>query len=298
MEKFSIVLPIRDEVDLFRRTFPYMLNLRADEILICLDDPPSSKLDDCIKNVQRNLENGGVIGGPGTTDVKVLYVEKDPEWGFHQAHVRRVGYEKAKHDFIFTLDVDVVVRTNVLKGLEYIAKNNVALVSFNKLLNVHGPLRLLRSVDHQARSRILGTKGFTGLYWLYRPWYFELMPESTVKAIGNGEDTLLLYQIAKQKKYGRVHFPEIGAYCVSENTEDLPWRQFERGVWQAMWGTKGRFLTNFQRLFLRSILSGYPHLMRGYFWAKENQIKVPQDYYEYQMNEGVKWREKVVSKRR
>ncbi len=290
LEKFSIVLPIKDEVELFRRTFPYMLNLGADEILICLDDPPDRELDDCIRNTQRKLETHSSGGGRATTDVKVLCVERDPAWGFHQAHVRRAGYEEAKHDTLFTLDVDVVVRPSVLKGLEYIGKNNIALVSFNKLLNLKGPIRFFRSVEHQVRSRILGSKGFTGLYWLYRPWYYELMPEKIVRAIGNGEDTLLLYQLSRQQKYDRVHFPEIGAYCLTANNEDLVWRQFERGVWLAIWGRKGRLLTNTQHIALRAFMSGHPHLLRGYLWAKRNNIKVPRDYYEYQMYQGPKWK--------
>ncbi len=293
MERFSIVLPIRDEVDLFIRTFPYMLKLGADEIVICLDDPPNKKVEDCIRNTQHNLETHGFPKGRGRTDVKVLYVGKNPEWGFHQAHVRRVGYQEAQHDLIFTLDVDVVVRPGVLKGLAHIGKNNIALASFNKLLNLKGPIDFFRSIEHQVRSRILGRRGFTGLYWLYRPWYLELMPESLVKAIGNGEDTLLLYQLSKQTKYHRIHFPEIGAYCLTPNQEDLPWRQFETGVWLAIWDRKGRLLNNTQRMFLRSIMSGHPHLLRGYFWAKRNNVKVPEDYHEYQVLYGARWKERL-----
>lgn len=248
--EFSVVLPIKDELEYFKQVFPSYLALRPKDLVLCLDDPPPTDVERVAKD----------LASTTPVDLNIVKVGRDKSWNFHQGHVRREGYLQARHDKIFTSDVDVrIVPQNVLEGFDLVGKNGIAAVTFAKFPPMNSPVTILRALSYHAR-RLLRRKPFTGIYWLYRPYYLDLVPDALIRSIYNGEDTLLKGLILTNEQYGYHYLNKVGCFALSEQNEDLPWRQYVHGLWFA----KNRHRLKSLRVMRTSILQLYPHMFHGY----------------------------------
>jgi len=273
--KFSIVVPIKNEVDHLMRTLQSYYSVGPSEVLICTDKPAPEILKKAINKVATLAHAEDIT--------KIIEVEKDPEWRFHQAHVRREGFHKSKYDRILTGDIDLVINKNVHQALKLVGKNKVGLVSLNKLQyprNLHNFLSLivitfLRNIFHGILDPIIETTTFTGLYALWKPYWQESEPEEEIKRLVNpkqlyrgerpdlnkasaitGEDTFL--RDCMLKKYRCLYLKDIGAIDLGVATESLPFLQFMRGQYFAR---RGRSLIV---SLGRAILRAQPHYLMGH----------------------------------
>lgn len=283
---YSIVIPVKDEIDLIPRTLPSYLMANPKELLICTDKPCPSEVR---KTVNTVAENFNVV-----EKIRIIEVERNPEWGYHQAHVRRTGFHEARYSRILTGDIDLVVNRNVLKAVEMIGKDDVGLVSLNKFRYPTSLIRLLRLVGTEIlnkyvhflaeayRGREIATTNFTGLYAIWKDYWLDSEPEEKLKKLkssktplrrgepvewnsdlvrGTGEDTFLRDHMIEKHK--AVYLPNIGGYVLTDPMEDLPVIQFKKGVYFYL---RGR---NLLGALVRTFLRLQPHYLLGHLYGEK-----------------------------
>jgi len=277
--KFSVVVPVKDEVDLIRQTLWSYYAVEPSEVLICTDKP-------CPKNVRKVINKIAELSH--CKDItRIVEVERSSEWRFHQAHVRRTGFKKAKYDRILNVDIDLVINRNVLKAVKLVGKNNVGLVSCSKfyypksLVDLWriGAITFLRKFVHTMLDPFMETTMFTGLYALWRPYWLDSEPEEKIEKLVNpkqfyrgeyagdvpadvnptGEDTHL--KDCMLEKHRCIYLRDVGAIMLRDVYEDVPYVQF----------MKGQYFRRRDRSLLvaigRAFLRGQPHYLRGFLRA-------------------------------
>ncbi len=277
---FSIVVPIKDEVNLIPRTLPSYYAVNPSEVVICTDKPTP-------RNVRQIIQKVAVAcGAPDVT--RIVEVERDPDWNFHQAHVRRTGFKKAKQDRILTVDIDLVINRNVLKALQLLGKNNIGLVSCSKfyypksLLDLWriGTLTFLRKIVHRILDPFMEITLFTGLYAVWKPYWLDSESEEKIKKHMNpkqfyrgeyvrevpadvnptGEDTFLKDCILE--KHRCIYLRDVGAIMLRDVYENVPYVQYMKGQYSRRRGRS--LLVAIGRAFLRA----EPHYLRGFLHAR------------------------------
>ena len=278
--KFSVVVPVKDEVGLIQQTLWSYYAVEPSEVLICTDKP-------CSKNVRKVVNRIAELSC--MKDItRIIEVERSPEWRFHQAHVRRTGFHEAKFDRILTGDIDLVINKNVHKALERVGKNDVGLASLTKFRYPHcltdywrlGIVMFLRKIVHGMLDSVMATTTFSGLYALWRPYWLDSEPEGEAKLLVNpkqfyrgekpnlehvsiitGEDTFL--RDCMLKRHTVLYLRDIGAIDLGVATESLPYIQFMKGQYFAR---QGRSLpVSFGRAFLRA----QPYYLVGYLHGRK-----------------------------
>ena len=277
--KFSVVIPVKEEVGLIRQTLWSYYAVEPSEVLICTDKP-------CPKSVRKVVNK--IAERSHMKDItRIVEVERSPEWRFHQAHVRRTGFKKAKYHRILNVDIDLVINRNVLKAVKLVGKNNVGLVSCSKFyypkslvdLWQIGAITFLRKFVHTMLDPFIETTMFTGLYALWRPYWLDSEPEEKIKKLVNpkqlycgeyagevpadvnptGEDTHL--KDCMLEKHRCIYLHDVGAIILRDVYEDVPYVQFMKGQYFRRRGCS--LLVVIGRAFLR----GQPHYLRGFLRA-------------------------------
>jgi len=281
---FSIVVPVKDETELVLQTLPSYCALKPSELLICTDKPCERSVVNLIRRIAAFVKMEDVT--------RIIEVKRNPEWGFHQAHVRRSGFLEAKYDRVLTGDIDLLVNGNVYKALSLVGKNDIGLASLGKF---HYPSSLLdywqlgvgtflRKVVHGMLGFSMDTTVFSGLYALWRPYWLDSEPEEEVKKLVNpkqvlrgevsdfelasgyaGEDTFLRDWMSKKHKC--VYLKDIGAIDLGKSLERHYFTQYCAG---AYFGVKGRSLPI---SIGRAVLRGQPHYFRGYLAGRSRRAR-------------------------
>lgn len=280
---FSIVVPVKDEVDLIPRTLQSYYDVNPREVIVCTDKPTPRKVRQVIQKVAVDCDAMGIT--------RIVEVKRDPEWNFHQARVRRVGFKKAKYDRILTVDIDLAINKNVLKALKLVGKNNVGLVSCvilrypKSLVGLWrvGTITFLRKIVHGMLAPFIGITMFTGLYALWRPYWLDSEPEEKIKKHLNpkqfhrgeytggvpadvnptGEDTHL--KDCMLEKHRCIYLRDFGAIGLRGLYEDDPCVQYMTGQYFARRGRS--LLVSIGRAFLR----GQPDYLRGFLHQRNKQ---------------------------
>lgn len=283
--KFSIVCPIKDEADLIPKTLPSFYAVKPSEVILCLDKPAPKHIVEVIKRVAKacNAEN----------ITRIIEVERNPEYEFHQAWVRRKGFLEAQHDRILTTDIDLVINRNVLKAVRLVREDDIGLVSLSKFECPRDLLSFLRLIGkgflqkfvHKLVKAYTGkeiaTTAFTGLYALWRPYWLDSEDEGIKKLVnpkqklrqgitkawtledfyGTGEDTYL--RDCMERKHKLIYLPDIGCIMLTNPLEVHPDVQYSKGVYHAL---RGRNLIG---ALTRTIFRFEPHYIRGHFYGKQ-----------------------------
>jgi glycosyltransferase involved in cell wall biosynthesis len=280
---FSIVVPVKDEVDFIPRTLPSYYNVNPREVIVCTDKPLPRKLHQVIQKV--------AVACDALDITRIVEVERDPEWNFHQAHVRRTGFKKAKYDRILTVDIDLAINRNVLKALKLIGTNNVGLASCiilrypKSLVDLWriGTITFLRKIVHGMLAPFMGITMFTGLYALWKPYWLDSEPEEKIKKHVNpkqflrgeyargvptdvnptGEDTHL--RDCMLEKHRCIYLHDFGAIGLRGLYEDDPCVQYMTGQYFARRGRS--LLVSLGRAFFR-VQSDY---LRGFLHQRNKQ---------------------------
>lgn len=280
MVEFSLVLPVSEkDIPLIPKTMPSWFSLDADDFVMCVDKPISNRLSNVITKASRVCNS--------ESQTRIVEVERSSEWRFHQAHVRREGFHKARQDRILTGDIDLVVNKNVYKALNLVGKNNVGLVSLTKFHYPNsvtdywreGVLFFLRNVVHGSLDAVMATSTFTGLYALFKPYWLDSESEEEIKRLVNpkqfyrgekpsaksasaitGEDTFL--RDSMLRKHRCIYLKDIGAIDLRISLENLPSIQYAIGQYFAR---QGRPLAlSLGRAWVRA----QPHYLKGYLREK------------------------------
>jgi hypothetical protein len=276
---FSIVVPVKDEVDLIPRTLPSYYAVNSSEVIVCTNKPTPRKVRQVIQKV--------AVACDALDITRIVEVERDPEWIFHQAHVRRAGFHKAKYDRILTGDIDLVVNKNILKAVELVGENNVGLVSLNKFWYPRtlvdywgiGIVTFLRKILHGLLDPVMTTSSFSGLYAIWRSYWLDSEPQEEVKRLVNpkqiyrgerpnlklasviaGEDAFLHNCIIKKHKV--IYLRAVGAVDLGIPTHKRPHVQY---IYGQHFARQGR---SFIVSLARAILRAEPYYLHGYLNEK------------------------------
>lgn len=280
---FSIVVPVKDEIDLIPWTLPSYYAVNPSEVIICTDKPTTRKVRQVIQKV---------AGACDALDItRTVEVERDPEWNFHQAHVRRTGFKKAKYDRILTVDIDLVINKNVLKAVKLVGKKNIGLVSCSKFYYPKsladlwriGSTTSLHKIAHRVLDSFVNITMFTGLYAFWKPYWLDSEPEEKIKKHINpkqfyrgsyieeippdvnptGEDTHL--KDCMLEKHRCIYLRDIGAIVLRDVYENVPYVQY----------MKGQYFDRHGRSLLvsigRALLRAEPYYLLGYLHSRINR---------------------------
>jgi glycosyltransferase involved in cell wall biosynthesis len=246
--KVSIVCPIKDEVNLITRTLPSFYSVDPDEVIICLDRPAPSNVVVVIERVVEKL---------GKTKItRILEVERNPRYHFHQAWVRRSGFRAARNDAILTSDIDIVLDPRMKKYFQLL-RGDVKLVSFAKFSTTwHGAVAYLI-------QRIYTQKSFTGLYLFSKAAWLHTEDETSVSMIPRSEDTHLHNSLVK--KYSAIFIANV------KNVVIRP-KESKRYKFLMGWN-RWRSRSPIWRTAISSILYFRPDMLVGYLDARLRHVK-------------------------
>lgn len=248
MKKFSCVIPVKGE-EYLEENLPSWCQLNPDEIILCFDKPAP---EHCVELI-------GTLAEKHETNLRILVVEKNREYKFHQAWVRRQGFLSAKHDKILTGDIDLQVFLPCLKAVEMVGKDDVGLVSLMKVRQPSGFQGKVRAFMDKHMKRVLykfdeivtlyyhkepyerETSHFTGLYAMWRPYWLDSEDEG-IKSLENpknapfifgqwggycGEDTYLKNRM--ETKHKCVFLSDVGAKDFGVGLEETEHIQLKIG---------------------------------------------------------------------
>jgi len=277
---FSIVVPVKDEVDLIPTTLPSYYAVNPSEVIICTDKPTPGKVCQVVQKVAEACD--------ALDTTRIVEVGKNPEWNFHQAHVRRAGFKEAKYDRLLNVDIDLVINENVLKAVNLVGKDNIGLVSCEQF---HYPRSLShlwrigaktfsRKIVHRALESFMEISMFSGLYALWKPYWLDSEPEEKIKKLINpkqfyrgehieevpagvnptGEDNHL--RDCMLEKHRCIYLSDIGAITLRDVYEDAPYVEYMKGQY---FGRRGRsFFVSVGRALLRA----QPYYFVGYLHSR------------------------------
>jgi len=287
---WSLVIPIKDEAEIVARTLPNYLALCPLELVVCMDDPPDDVTYHTIYRVLCEFPE---------LDFKFVFVKRDTSWGYHQAYVRRAGFDAASHDLILTGDIDLVVNQNcheALQTLLYKQENGVGLVSCAKFYWPAGLVGLYRTFSTEIATlfgslmhRLKGEKSqvgnFTGLYAFSKSRWQDTEPREKVMQMVSpkallqpkealspkasdyrqyycGEDTFLRdYMLTK---YQCVYLGSVGGVSLRPAISNDPVVQFFVGMYER---SRGR---NLLKALLTTFMYFRPYYFMGYRWKRRH----------------------------
>jgi hypothetical protein len=261
---FSIVVPVKDEVDLIPTTLPSYYAVNPSEVIICTDKPTPRKVRRVVQKV--------AVACDALDITRIVEVERDPEYKYHQAWVRRTGFRKAKYDRILTVDADLVINKKVLKAVELVGKDNIGLVSCSKKYPYKGIQKIWRMITQKIVNLVYPIR-FTGLYAIWRPYWLDSEDEGikrlrspkkimdgSFEEVVFGEDVYLHNCLIKKHK--GVYLRDVGAVCLTADAQDKPYVQFQSGRYFA---SKNY---NIFQILAKSILYLRFHVMLGWLYEK------------------------------
>lgn len=294
MPSWTLVIPVKDEADIIPQTLPNYLELAPSEVIICLD----RTVDQATKEALINT-----CSGYPTIKYKFIGVKRDPEWGYHQANVRRSGFDVAIHDIILTGDIDLIVNPNCLLAIQKLAEekdNGVGLVSCSKFYWPSGLLGLYRTFSSRiatlfgaTMSNLKGKKSqvgnFTGLYAFSKSRWLETEPREKIMRMVSpkslrqpkeilsdkasdyrqyycGEDTFLRDYMLN--KYRCVYLGVVGGVSVRPSIQNDQVVQFFVGMYDH---TRGR---NLLKAIMTTLMYVRPFYFMGYLWNRKRSHKI------------------------
>ena len=295
MKQFSIVMPFRDtprERKFAEKSIPAAIKLNPSEIVIGVDAPTVKSFLD---NIHNKCKQESFVR------IKIMEVRRSNKWNFQLANVIWNCYKACSYDIILASDVDTTLLPTILRGYNMISGHSEnAVVSFTKRLLIKTPSDLIRHISYRLRIRV-STWTFSGVYWLYRPSYFEDVDLKGMQSITNGIDTYMVGRIMSVGRHKIVTLKDIGSISMDYQNEDYPWRQFQDGIWyganrktfrrsrtsstgsSAIRRTISRVLDLNPSLAILIKVMAYQHpwLLRGYLWAimhpKHTAVSVARD---------------------
>ncbi len=253
---FSVVIPVKDEVDFLSTCLSSCRKLAPGEIVVATDKPADPRVRLVVK---------------GATNTRILEVEENRRYLFHQAWVKRKAFREAKYDKILVVDVDQSLTKKCLKAIEIVGKNDIAICSLSKMFYARGFVRLIRSVLVFLWVKSYPRPSTTGLYALYRPYWLGAESEDSLQRVKNpkfvsgrevsyGEDTHM-FDLVK-RRYRIIALKGIGCFCLSDQIEDIPYIQFETGRHYSDSGW------NFITTLRWSLTHMRPFLLKGYVYQQ------------------------------
>lgn len=243
--RFSVVIPVRNELDLLKRTLPSWCQIRPTELILCFDKPAPQ---DCVAEAER-------IAGETRTPLRIIEVERDTSYRFQQAHARRTGFNEAKNEIILTGDIDTVPQPQITTHIRKLSNDRIGLISFSKFSY---PISFRYCVAWLIQ-KLYRHHSFTGLYAFRKAAWLETEDPESLKKIERGEDTHL--HEAVKRKYRTLFVRGI---------KNLTLRPKESARYQFMLGWNRWAIRHVPlvRVLISSMIYFRPRMLVGYLKAR------------------------------
>jgi hypothetical protein len=245
--KFSLVVPIKDEIDLLPLTLPSYYALNPDEVIFCLDHPKSPEIVKKINFLARKYN--------ALNKTRIIGIKKNLNYRFHQALVRRTGFKEAKNDIILTGDIDTIFHLSIRDYINLVGQGNIKLVSFSKFSY---PISFRKSLIWLIH-RIYPHESFTGLYAFSKSAWLETEDVKSLKKIPRGEDTHL--HVYLTKRYNSKFISGV------KNIVLRP-QESRKYLFLCGWTQWTQRKTSLWRILISTVLYFRPYWLFGYLKAR------------------------------
>ena len=252
MVKFSVVMPIKDEIDILKLSLQSIYTLQPDEVIIPIE--PSAESIEMVKRIAKKYNY------QKKTKIIVLR-EKTHDWRFRQAYARRKGFHEARNDLIVTVDADIIVDPRIKQYFSLVGKKGIRLISFAK---VSYPITFTRMMARFIQM-VYQHPSFSGLYVFSKKAWEETEDIESLKKISRGEDTHLHKDLTK--KYKDLFVPG-GKNIVLRPKES---RQYQYLMGWNRWKMRKIALW---RILMSAFLYFRPFMLVGYLkarWGKNSE---------------------------
>lgn len=209
-----------------------------------------------------------MVRGNVACRLDIIRVPRDPAWTAHFPHVTWDLITGAANDLILCTDADLILSKDILKDTGRPGTSNIAATTFS--VRPAGPglsnawRRMVFPARWRLRRRLRGRKAFTGLYFIWRPFYMDLVQKDAMMSLRNGVDSLLWRAITRSKKYAHHFSGMVGASGLDDTTVNYPFYQFANGIKLA--ATKSP-LCAAPYCAYHAAMYAHPWYAYGYLWA-------------------------------
>ena len=251
-KEFSIIMPIRDtpqERQYAIMSLPAAVALGPAELILGLDHPVSDDFNQYLKHILLPY------------CAQFVSVTKTSDWNMPLAHVLDSCINAARYDKILITNVDVLLQPAILGGYDLLSEQTPCITYVNRML-IKTPRQALKWVWCRLSHYRVGPS-WSGDFWLHRDAYRHISI-TQLQAIHNVIDTFIQDKIERNDKMLLAQ-NKIGSHSMDIGNPDLPWRQFQAGIWEAMHTNRTDM-----RIRARSFILNRPYLHKGWIWAKNN----------------------------
>lgn len=250
----TVTMPMRGtprEMQTAPRALASVSALRPAQLVVGLDADAPPSLDVFIReNVSCKCD--------------IVRVARDPAWNAHLPHVVWEMIAAADNDLIICTDADLILSGVLLERAGLAGTGNMAAVTFSVAPGTPGPVGAYRRLMFRLRRRFGRRKAVTGLYAIWRPFYYSLVTRDAMMSIRNGVDSIIWIALEGSAAYDYLFTRQVGAVSLDDQTGDYPYSQFSAGLRMAAQRAPHRALA---RCAYTAALHAWPWYVYGCLWA-------------------------------
>jgi len=180
MIDFSVVIPVHNEAEFLPYSLPSVYQLNPSEVVLLFD-----RCTDNSEAVARKIaERWGYSG-------RTRFVPINDEagwWTFRIAYLRRLGFSVARHNFILSVDADMILDPEIKQHFPLITQEDVGLLCFEYL---EYPISFRNLLKRFYESLKLPFPWLSGVILFSRQAMIRTEPLLEVMKIPYSEDTFL-----------------------------------------------------------------------------------------------------------
>ena len=136
----------------------------------------------------------------------------------------------SENDKTLIVNIDSLVFPSMMTGFGIVGSLNIAAHTSPAIHYV----KTIRDRFKVYCYKLLMNKmsdAWSGVIWIYKPYFFKCVDPENYCKIHNGSDTFIIESIKKNKKYRYVHSREFSNQSLDYENNDLYWRQFSKGIY-------------------------------------------------------------------
>ncbi len=274
---FSVIMPIlgtEKELKFAEKTIPAIINLHPQEIIFGIDAPENQTLISVINQI---------CNKHGFNGQRYVSTKHDKTWNMPLSHIIWDCINASKNDKILMLNVDSLVLPSAMTGYDAVGTLNIVAHSAPAIHNVQTIRDKIKTYCYDLIMSKM-TDAWSGVIWIYRPYFFECIDFENYQKIYNGNDTFIIECIKKNKNYRYDYSNKFSNQSLDYENNDLYWQQFSKGIyWYAHSGDDIKIdsklikyaltlMHKFPNIGIRfySFMFVYPYLFKGYQWASKH----------------------------
>ena len=281
---FSIIMPIlgtEKELKFAEKTIPAIINLNPHEIIFGIDSPKDQILISTLDQIcSRN----------GFNRQRYVATKHDKDWNMPLSHIIWDCINACENDKALMVNVDSLVLSSIMTGFDIVGTLNIAAHTAPAM---HYVKTIRDRIKVYCYKLIINrmSDAWSGVFWIYRPYFLKCMNLENYKKIYNGADTFIYDSIKKNENYKYICAKKFSNQSLDYENNDLYWRQFSKGIyWYAQ--SKNEMQINSRLIkYLITLLRKYPnfgmrfyslvfirpYFFKGYQWAsKHDKHKIVQ----------------------